>query len=987
MIILNPSGVATPSAIACTQQVTVGGNPPVTSDKTIKYITSVNNIETVYSGPVTVAWDWIEFRLYDGDQSLDREKVHVFSEGQPARSYEVRPSASSIKTYDGITEPYKISCSQFLIVGNGNPMPSDKTLKYATSLSDEQLYEGEIVVNPLWDWIEFRLYDGDLLWDAERVLVLQNGLVPIYFDLENQHINVPCDSDGVPHSTKPLTTQAILFNGNIPITASQFQTNAASREIAYYPGGTDDLFDPMLGEFYPVRAVYFTISRGTIDQDGIITITELPEDEITATVTATYDGVTRTAILTVTKVRDGAASIKIDIENENTSIACDVDGYPYPEALPIETRAILKEGKESVTPYWWIDTPPAGVAITQDGKIAINKNADLRDVNNILIQASWKNKTYTSMFTVTKVRDGESPVTINLLPDGLSLSCDYIGNPDSLPRTAWAVLNKGTQEITDAMEHAESARVDILHYPGGADDLFDPMLGEFYPTLGYPVTWSLLNAPAGVTIDRYGLITVSAGAHLADENDIEVQALYHGKTHTAIFSIIKAWEGAPGIPGIGVSDYIEQYYVSTSSTSPVGGVWIGTPPVNPTADQHVWVRSLILYEDGRVEYTTPMLIVGASGKMIRSYDVWFYRSSSPVELVGGSWETLSPDWVNGMYMWQKTIITYTDGTTSESAAVCISGPQGSSGLPGPPGDLVNIPEYRGATQIADIGNTGHIQLISGAVVSVNPNDWVAYVGSTLENWQNGHCLRWSGDHWVDILFSEGDSYMAALDDLTRDAGNGYFVNTLTQNLISRTAFIQNLQTKIINLSGSNGIILNGETGIIQSANYNARQSGFLMRASDGYAEFNNVNIHGILNANLQIAGYTSYSLPMVGAIRAIVSGNWLNGQFSGSKSSNIKSVNRLGTGRFLINFGEGGQLISASCIAIGFYSRNESVSANYPGTWIGAWGMILSLPIGDYVQINNEYGRWDYGISFACKDNNSDNLDEDPVRIFVMVVG
>jgi hypothetical protein len=111
--------------------------------------------------------------------------------------------------YDGITDPYKISCAQVSVTGNGLPVPSDKTLRYATSLNDEQPYTGEITVNPMWAWIEFRLYDGDTLLDKERVPVLRDGVSQTHLDLPNQNIPVPCDSDGNPYAL-PVTTQAVL---------------------------------------------------------------------------------------------------------------------------------------------------------------------------------------------------------------------------------------------------------------------------------------------------------------------------------------------------------------------------------------------------------------------------------------------------------------------------------------------------------------------------------------------------------------------------------------------------------------------------------------------------------------------------------------------------------------------------------------------------------------------------------------------------------
>jgi hypothetical protein len=52
-----------------------------------------------------------------------------------------------------------------------------------------------------------------------------------------------------------------------------------------------------------------------------------------------------------------------------------------------------------------------------------------------------------------------------------------------------------------------------------------------------------------VTIDRYGLITVSGAAQLSDINSITVNAAYHGKDYPAIFGITKVRSGAPGGKG------------------------------------------------------------------------------------------------------------------------------------------------------------------------------------------------------------------------------------------------------------------------------------------------------------------------------------------------------------------------------------------------------------------------------------------------------
>lgn len=60
-------------------------------------------------------------------------------------------------------------------------------------------------------------------------------------------------------------------------------------------------------------------------------------------------------------------------------------------------------------------------------------------------------------------------------------------------------------------------------------------------------------------------------------------------------------------------------------------------------------------------------------------DMYFYLSTSPEILVGGSWAAESPIWTEGKYIWQKTKYTYANGTMSESDPVCVTGNGGEDG--------------------------------------------------------------------------------------------------------------------------------------------------------------------------------------------------------------------------------------------------------------------------------------------------------------------
>ena len=66
----------------------------------------------------------------------------------------------------------------------------------------------------------------------------------------------------------------------------------------------------------------------------------------------------------------------------------------------------------------------------------------------------------------------------------------------------------------------------------------------------------------------------------------------------------------------------------------------------------------------------------------------FYLSTSPTSLVGGSWSNNQPTWTEGKYIWRRNFVTYgddrTEFTPSENG-VCITGNTGAQGARGPQG--------------------------------------------------------------------------------------------------------------------------------------------------------------------------------------------------------------------------------------------------------------------------------------------------------------
>lgn len=158
--------------------------------------------------------------------------------------------------------------------------------------------------------------------------------------------------------------------------------------------------------------------------------------------------------------------------------------------------------------------------------------------------------------------------------------------------------------------------------------------------------------------------------------------------------------GATGEPGVGVSNVDVQYYKSTSATSLSGGSWSTTNPGWENG-KYIWSKTIITYTDGTSEESNPVCITGAKGstgstgakgdtgsdgKGITSIVEQYYQSTSSSSLSGGSWSSTYPGWTDGKYIWTRSVITYTDSSTTTTTAVCVTGAKGSTGAQGPKGD-------------------------------------------------------------------------------------------------------------------------------------------------------------------------------------------------------------------------------------------------------------------------------------------------------------
>nr|DAI11784.1 MAG TPA: tail protein [Caudoviricetes sp.] len=193
-----------------------------------------------------------------------------------------------------------------------------------------------------------------------------------------------------------------------------------------------------------------------------------------------------------------------------------------------------------------------------------------------------------------------------------------------------------------------------------------------------------------------------------------------------------------------------EYYLSTSATSLTGGSWSTTAPTWANG-KYMWSRTVTVDGAGNKTYSPSQNGVciagakgdtgakgdkgdtggtGAAGKGVTSIVEQYYKSTSATSLAGGSWSTTYPGWESGKYIWTRSVITYTDNTTSTTTAVCVTGTKGDTGATGAIGETLSngkllykdVMFAEGNNGISSYNNSsgGAVTLVRQAKSSDNP---------------------------------------------------------------------------------------------------------------------------------------------------------------------------------------------------------------------------------------------------------------------------
>lgn len=296
--------------------------------------------------------------------------------------------------------------------------------------------------------------------------------------------------------------------------------------------------------------------------------------------------------------------------------------------------------------------------------------------------------------------------------------------------------------------------------------------------------------------------TYKVSALSTDNGWVDIKVTYNGNSITRRFTVSKSKQGAQGATGPqgdngpqgpagtsgrGIKTITEYYLISSAKTgiTTASSGWSTSVPTMTATNKYLWNYEKFTFTDNTTATTTPKIIgiygdkgttgatgpqgpqgnagatgpqgpQGATGNGIKSITNYYLAtaSGSGVSASTSGWTTTVQEiTVSKKYLWNYEVVTYTNGSTYQSAP-CIIGAYGDKGA-------------TGAT-----GATGSSGIIVSSTAPSNPK-----VGQLWQTASGQPIKRWDGSRWVIHYISVDNLNAQTLSAIAADLG------TVTAGLI------------------------------------------------------------------------------------------------------------------------------------------------------------------------------------------------------------
>lgn len=389
------------------------------------------------------------------------------------------------------------------------------------------------------------------------------------------------------------------------------------------------------------------------------------------------------------------------------------------------------------------------------------------------------------------------------------------------------------------------------------------------------------------------------------------------------------WQQDKHIPYLGIVRIGKATYMCVNPNGTVGSYLILTDE----ADNHLTDENGDDLLSDEIDLTDfePVATDGDDGTGIQSITTQYYLSASPTSLTGDNWSNNRPTWINGWYIWTRQQTTYTNGTTTLTEPICVTGGTGKDGAQGTDGCIMRHAEWRiGVQWRNDETLTNGTRYLDVALVR----------DLTLETgWQAYKCK----------ITHESTPANAPGNTIYWEPF-GLNVNAIfTSLIIAKDASIDFMQGNqlLIKKEGENGIP-------IVTAGLSGSQQGSKIRIWAGGDDPETANFRVDENGNGRFAG------------EIIASGGEFSGTLKGVSGSfqSLNCVNREGNVVGSISFGETGNIYFQG----GLYHQESTLPFYASNIWArGAFGRLAPTAIV-------VHGVYAYVYPFGLSDNRRQQI-------------
>lgn len=231
------------------------------------------------------------------------------------------------------------------------------------------------------------------------------------------------------------------------------------------------------------------------------------------------------------------------------------------------------------------------------------------------------------------------------------------------------------------------------------------------------VNASNIICPTGVSASVSGsgtakvTITFTLTATLSAACEATIPVVVDGITVNKKFSFAVAKTGASGT-SVTVSSTSVTYATSSSgTTAPTSGWGSSVPSV--ANGQYLWTKTYVKYSDGKETTSYSVSYKGTNGTngnngtsvTVSSTSVTYQAGSSGTTKPTGTWSETVPSVSNGQYLWTKTVVTYSDGASTEAYSVSYKGTNGTNGTNGADAITLTITTSNGTVFKNNTGST------------------------------------------------------------------------------------------------------------------------------------------------------------------------------------------------------------------------------------------------------------------------------------------